>query len=162
MDGLATVHGSSILPLFGFFLQFGVNEDHDLRGTFSYIQISVQSISQQSNNFMKSKHMCTWAYELLGNDPFSTGLDFRRFHRRYAEIFGSRDGRCLLGSIDPCEGKSPSHCHRFTGRIIEDQSAHDRKCSKSCIKMTWDETSYRNVERARAVSLMKKILVEIS
>ena len=139
------------------YLQQGVREDRSvglaLRRIFPSTQTSVQSISRQSAGSMKSKHMCTWAFELLRNDIVSIGLDFRRFHRRYAEIFGSRNGRCLLGSNDPCEGKSPSHCQRFTGMNIEDQSAHDWGCSKSCIKLFWDEASYRNVKGARAVSL---------
>lgn len=37
--------------------------------------------------------------------------------------------------------------------IIEDQSAHDWGCFKSCVKMFWDEKSYRNIARARSVSV---------
>lgn len=139
------------------YLEHGVDNSKTigifLRGTSPSFQTSVQSMSRLSAGLMKSKHMCTWAFELLRTDPASIGLDFRRFHRRYAEIFGGRHGRCLLGSIDPCEGKSPMHCQRFTGMVTEDQSSHDWRCSKSCVKMSWDETSYRNVKGARAVSI---------
>ncbi|MCJ1269524.1 hypothetical protein MMC22_009416 [Lobaria immixta] len=139
------------------FLHSGMHRGGDreiaLRKTLPSAQISMQPISRLSASVLKPKYMCIWAFERLRSGPASIALDFRRFHQRYAEIFGDRDGRCLEGSIDPCEGKSPSHCQRFTGAIVEDQSAHDLKCSKSCIKMFWDETSYRNVKGARAVSV---------
>ena len=98
-------------------------------------------------------NLCGWAFELLRNDPATIGMDFRRFHQRYSEVFGNRPGRCVRGSEDSCQGDRPDGCHRFKGMRIENQSAHDFSCPRDCGRLTWNEASYRSVSGARAVSL---------
>lgn len=124
-----------------------------LRRTFPSPHLSIQEMSRRFSGFQKSQYMCNWAFELLRNDPISIGMDFRLFHRRYNDVFGSRSGRCIKGSDEPCDGKLPGHCQRFVGGAVQDQSAHDSECPKTCNPMVWDELSYRAVVGARAVSL---------
>ncbi|KAI9771959.1 MAG: hypothetical protein M1839_002592 [Geoglossum umbratile] len=99
----------------------------------------------------KARYMCSWAFELLRTDRASIGLDFRRFHEAYAELFGSLPGRCHEGSQEACDGVAPDHCQRFIGMKIKDQSAHDSTCSRDCTPLLWDEESYRRVGGARAI-----------
>lgn len=140
-------------------LEFGqrgdIRRDLALRRTFPSPQLSIQQMSQQTSRLRKSSYMCNWAFELLRNDPIFVGTDFRLFHERFIDVFGNRPGRCLEGSSEPCDGKLPGHCQRFVGLAIQDQSAHDWGCPKTCTTMVWDEVSYRAVVGARAVSLDK-------
>ncbi|KAA6411601.1 MAG: hypothetical protein FRX48_04881 [Lasallia pustulata] len=126
-------------------------DDLNLRGTFPSPRLSIQEMSRRCAGSKKAKFMCSWAFELLRTDAVSIGLDFRRFHERYSQLFGDRPARCILGSSEPCDGKLPEHCHRFKGMAIEDQSMHLPECPGNCPKLRWDEKSYRAVSGARAV-----------
>ena len=53
----------------------------------------------------------------------------------------------------PCDGKAPENCMRFRGMKIEDQSAHAPPCLGHCVRLFWDENSFRNVTGGRAVSI---------
>lgn len=130
-----------------------IRTDLALRRTFPSPGLSVRKMSRKVSGLGKSKYMCSWAFELLRNDPIFTGMDFRLFHQRYIDVFGNRSGRCIQGSDEPCNGKLPGHCQRFVGGVVQDQSAHDSDCPKTCIALVWDEASYRAVIGARAVSL---------
>ncbi|KIX94155.1 uncharacterized protein Z520_10181 [Fonsecaea multimorphosa CBS 102226] len=100
-----------------------------------------------------SQYLCPWAFELLRSDRASVSQDFRRFHQRFSALHGQRPARCLGGPCRPCSGQGPTYCQRFTGLKIVDQSAHDASCDGQCQSLLWDETSYRSVSGARAVSI---------
>ena len=115
-----------------------------------------QSLHQMSSLYAaqgKAKYMCSWAFELLRTEPVSLGMDFRTFHQRYLQLWSSATARCKKGSPVPCTGNSPSHCWRFRGMVVKDQSAHEPGCGQQCRKLPWDESSYRNTLGARAVSI---------
>ena len=140
------------------YLEYGFDKrssiDLILRGAFPSPRLSIQKMSRRYAGSKKAKFMCSWAFELLRTDAVSSaGLDFRRFHERYSQLFGNHAARCVLGSSEPCDGKLPEHCQRFKGMVIEDQSMHLPKCPRDCMKLRWDEQSYRAVSGARAVSL---------
>lgn len=125
-----------------------------LRGTFPIPNLSIQEMSRRYASSKKADYMCAWAFELLRSDPICIGSDFRRFHQRFSEVFGNREGRCIAGGQgSSCEGDHPDQCQRFKGMTIHDQSAHDHKCKRVCQKLTWNEESYRSNSGARAVSL---------
>ena len=139
------------------YLRFGYN-DHNgsaliLRGTIPAPGISIQQMSKRYASRGKARYMCGWAFELLRSDPISIGVDFRRFHRRYFEVFGDRPGRCLSNRQISCTGEQQEACQRFKGMVINDQSAHDVGCPGDCGRLTWEESSYRSVQGARAVAL---------
>ena len=123
-----------------------------LRSTLPSPGVSVQDLSKRYATLGKSHHMCSWAFELLRNDPVCIGMDFRRFHKRYSSIFNPYPGRCTPNPMLSCKGDHPNSCKRFVGMIIADQSAHDLRCS-GCTRLTWEEASYRSVSGARAVSV---------
>ncbi|KIW29448.1 uncharacterized protein PV07_05262 [Cladophialophora immunda] len=100
-----------------------------------------------------SQYLCPWAFELLRSDRASVSQDFRRFHLRFSTFHGCKPARCLAEPCRPCNGQGPTHCQRFTGQKIVDQSAHDTSCNGQCPSLFWDETSYRSVTGARAVSI---------
>lgn len=124
-----------------------------LRGTLPSPRVTIHEMSRQRASLKKSAYMCGWNFELLRTNSVCIGADFRRFHRRYNTVFGNHDARCLAGRPSACKGDSPKSCRRFQGMVIEDQSAHDLSCSRNCIQLIWDETSYRSLSGARAVSL---------
>lgn len=131
----------------------GLNETADryLLGSFPSPGLSIQEMSRRCAGSNKAKFMCSWAFELLRTDAVSVGLDFRRFHARYNQLFCNRPARCILDSLGPCDGKLPEHCQRFKGMAIEDQSMHLPECPRDCTKVRWDEQSYRAVSGAKAV-----------
>jgi hypothetical protein len=105
-------------------------------------------------------YMCKWAFELLRTDRAAVGMDFRRLHERYSDLFGNRPPRCVQapnGQLRQCDGLSVDHCQRFKGLKIIDQSAHVPSCPKAtgCRPIYWDEESYRSIQGARAVSLVE-------
>lgn len=124
-----------------------------LRGTLPSPGVTIHEMSRQRASLGKSAYMCGWNFELLRTNSVCVGADFRRFHRRYKIAFGSYNARCLAGQPIACKGDSPKSCRRFQGMAIEDQSAHDQSCSRNCMQLIWDETSYRSLSGARAVSL---------
>ena len=67
------------------------------RGFYPAPGVSIQEMSKQNANKLKSSYMCGWAFELLRIDPCAIGLDFRRFHKRFSMLFGDRVGRCISG-----------------------------------------------------------------
>ncbi|KAI4194245.1 MAG: hypothetical protein LQ346_003721 [Caloplaca aetnensis] len=103
----------------------------------------------------KPDNMCSWALELIRNDPMCVGLDFRLLHQRFTSVFHGVKARCQPNSTRPCDGLGPN-CLRYKGTKVADQSAHDHTCSfrnASEPKLKWDEASYRRVHGGRAVSV---------
>jgi hypothetical protein len=130
------------------------NDDIFLKDTFPSPGLSTQEMSCRLSNRDKAKYMCSWAFELLRTDPICIGMDFRLFHERYSQLHGHHDARCNRDSREPCDGSHSDNCQRFRGMKILDQSAHDARCDGDCPKMSWDESSYRKITGARAVSLV--------
>lgn len=124
-----------------------------LRGTMPSPGVSIQELSKRRAKAEKSAYMCGWAFELLRNHPMTIGVDFRRFHQRFAGALGNHQPRCIAAEPRACKGDMPGNCQRFRGMKIENQSAHDNECTGNCPKMLWDEASYRSISGARAVSL---------
>ena len=153
---LTMIYFSGIL---GRYLRFGFNDQDGasriLRGTHPSPGLSVQEMSGRYASSMKPTYMCGWAFELLRKDPVCINSDFRTFHQRYAKVFGSFPGRCLLAVQNSCRGDHPDHCQRFKGLKIDDQSAHDQICAGNCKKLIWDETLYRSLSGSRAVPIVK-------
>ncbi|KAL9044841.1 MAG: hypothetical protein Q9214_002051 [Letrouitia sp. 1 TL-2023] len=143
--------------LLAYYLKSGFN-DHaggelSLRCMMPSPDVSIQELSKRRAKAEKSAYMCGWAFELLRNHPVTIGVDFRRFHQRFAGAFGYCHPRCIATEPRACKGDIPGNCQRFRGMNIENQSAHDNKCAGNCPKMLWDEASYRSLSGARAVSL---------
>ena len=126
-----------------------------LRGTLPSPKVTIQEMSKQRASLEKSAYMCGWNFELLRTNFVCIGADFRRFHQRYNALFGTYPARCVAGQLHACKGDSPKSCRRFQGMAIEDQSAHDQICFRNCRQLIWDETSYRSLSGARAVSLAR-------
>ena len=124
-----------------------------LRGTLPSPKVTIHEMSRQRGLLEKPAYMCGWNFELLRTSSVCIGADFRRFHQLYNTVFGDYPGRCVAGQLNACKGDSPKSCQRFQGMAIQDQSAHDQSCSRNCEQLIWDETSYRSVLGARAVSL---------
>ena len=124
-----------------------------LRGTLPSPKVTIYEMSRQRGVLEKPAYMCGWNFQLLRTSYVCIGADFRRFHQLYNTMFGDYPGRCVAGQLNACKGDSPKSCQRFQGMTIRDQSAHDQSCSRNCEQLIWDETSYRSVLGARAVSL---------
>lgn len=124
-----------------------------LRGTLPSPKVTINEMSRQRASLEKPAYMCSWNFELLRTNPVCIGADFRRFHQRYSTAFCSYPARCVAGQLNACKGDSPKSCRRFQGMVVEDQSAHDQSCFRTCRQLIWDETSYRSLLGARAVSL---------
>jgi hypothetical protein len=133
----------------------GKKGDLVLRGTMSAPDVSIYEMSRRYAGLSKPSYMCSWNFELLRINPVCIGADFRRFFQRYNAAFGDYAARCIIGRSHACKGDSPHSCQRFHGMVIEDQSAHDRTCSKDCRQLIWDEVSYRSLSGARALCLMQ-------
>ncbi|CZR67616.1 uncharacterized protein PAC_17515 [Phialocephala subalpina] len=132
-------------------LNIGYNWDRN-----DQLALHPPNIRPQKADFEMPGYMCRWAFELLRTDRGAIGVDFRRFHERYATLFEDRPARCCDAGNSvyvPCDGKAPENCMRFRGMKIEDQSAHDASCSKDCTRLFWDADSFKNVVGARAVSI---------
>ena len=106
---------------------------------------------------LRAPYMCSWAFELLRTNKLSGALDFRRFHQRFTTQFGRLPARCLKSDMRACDGRSPYTCTRFVGAKIQNQSMHDLDycAGDSCVKLVWDEESYRAASGGRAVSLTR-------
>ena len=124
-----------------------------LRSTSPAPGSSIHEFSTRRAPRGKSNAMCSWAFELLRTEPVCLSSDFRTFHDRYAWIWKDAPARCQKDSPLPCAGTNPNECWRFKGMVIEDQSAHDYRCTGDCPKLQWGESSYRSVEGAVAVSV---------
>jgi hypothetical protein len=130
--------------------------------TFSWLRhfsakpgTSLAAICADSAWQNKPNNMCTWAFDLVQNDPSCLGLDFRLLHKRFSTTFRGIDARCRPGSATPCDGLGPN-CLRYKGALVTDQSAHDHLCvykNSDEPRMLWDEASYRLTKGARAVSI---------
>ena len=127
-----------------------------LRGTLPSPGVTIHEMSRERASLEKPAYMCGWNFELLRINPVCIGADFRSFHQRYNTAFGNYSARCLAGRLNACKGDSPRSCRRFQGMAIEDQSAHDRSCSRNCRQLIWDEMSYRSLSGARAVSFTQE------
>ena len=127
--------------------------DLNLRGISLSPEVTIHDMSRQRSSLEKPAYMCSWNFELLRTNSVCIGADFRRFHQRYKSAFGRYPARCVAGQLNACKGDSPKSCRRFQGMAIKDQSAHDQVCCKDCRQLIWDETSYRSLSGARAVSL---------
>ena len=129
--------------------------DLTLRGTLPSPGLTIHQMSRLRASLGKSAYMCGWNFELLRTNSICIGADFRRLHQRYKKMFGSYRARCLAGQLNACKGHSPKSCRRFQGMAIENQSAHDQSCLGNCRQLIWDESSYRSLSGARAVSLVR-------
>ncbi|KAL9625868.1 MAG: hypothetical protein Q9160_000188 [Pyrenula sp. 1 TL-2023] len=119
--------------------------------------LSMVKLSEMAAEEGKPDNMCSWAFRLLRTDSIALGLEFRLFHDRFSSIFGQEPARCRRGSDEPCDGAHYSHCLRFVGAHVEDQSAHDTSCNHMSnfeTKVKWDEDSYRAVLGSRAVLIV--------
>ena len=116
-----------------------------LQGTLPAPGMTIQEMSKRQAKAEKSEYMCGWAFELLRNHEVCFGVDFRRFHQRFATALGRFSPRCLVGERKSCKGDMPANCPRFRGIEIENQSAHDDGCSGACQKLIWNEASYRSI-----------------
>ena len=115
--------------------------------------------SDTPNSALVVGYMCKWAFGLLKIDRGSIGLDFRHLLCQYRVVFGNCEPRCLPskdGFSQQCEGSSPLKCKRFAGMKIEDQSAHMRRCNCRCLRLHWNESSYRSTKGGRAVSVVQE------
>ena len=124
-----------------------------LRGTYPSPGVTTHEFSKQVASKQKPAYMCGWSFELLRAKAVCVGADFRRFHRLYNTAFGAYPPRCFVGKSEACKGDSTKSCQRFQGMVVQDQSAHDQSCPKTCEQLIWDETSYRDVSGARSVSI---------
>ena len=124
-----------------------------LRSTTPTPGLSIHELSSLHAAHGKARSMCSWAFELLRTEPICLSTDFRTFHQRYSQLWGNAPARCQKGSPMPCAGNDPDGCWRFKGMVIKDQSAHDSGCRRRCPKLPWDESSYRSVSGARAVTV---------
>ncbi|KAK0644226.1 hypothetical protein B0T16DRAFT_417354 [Cercophora newfieldiana] len=115
---------------------------------------SVAASEQQTA--LKSEYMCSLAYHILRRSRSTAVLDLRKFHSVFSRQFRYEPGRC--NNVASCDGTSPSACRRIKGATIVDQSQHDLLCPdpKECRRIRWDESSYRQVVGARAVSIMPR------
>lgn len=107
----------------------------------------------------KADNMCSWALELIRNDPMCLGLDFRLLHHRFTSVFHNIKTRCRPSSTQPCDGLGPN-CLRYKGTQVSDQSAHDDSCAFHNVgepKLNWEENSYRRLHGGKAVSVDPKI-----
>lgn len=138
-------------------LQLGLTEGQRLRirlrSTTPEPRLSIHEMSNLYAAHGKARSMCSWAFELLRTEPVCLSMDFRTFHQRYLQLWSDAPARCKKGSPMPCAGKDPNGCWRFKGMVIKDQSAHDSGCRRRCRKLPWDESSYRSVSGARAVTI---------
>ena len=131
----------------------GVSSSAVFLQSFSPVSgVSLQEMSRRYASVGKSHYMCAWAFQLLRSNPVCIGMDFRKVHRLYCRNFDRYPARCIPEGKCSCKGDHPHSCQRFVGMVISNQSAHDRGCI-SCEKFTWDETSFRSVLGAKAVSL---------
>ena len=79
--------------------------------------------------------------------------DFRLFHWRFSQLFGTQKARCNMRLAMLCDGWQSDNCQRLKGMKIKNQSMHGASCSGHCTRLVWDEKSYRSIQGARAVSL---------
>ncbi|KAF2228424.1 hypothetical protein EV356DRAFT_581599 [Viridothelium virens] len=102
-----------------------------------------------------SQYMCAWAFKLLQNSRISLALDFRNFHRRFAEAHPHSQPRCTTTS-QVCYGSSPEMCGRFNCKqlVFGDQSLHDNTC-RGCKRTVWDTKSYMKISGGRAVDISR-------
>lgn len=124
-----------------------------LRRTTPIPGLSVYELSTLYADHGKARSMCSWAFELLRTEPICLTMDFRTFHKRYSQLWGKSPARCRKGSSMPCAGNDPDGCWRFKGMVVKEQSAHDPPCRRRCRKLQWDESSYRSISGARAMTL---------
>lgn len=117
-------------------------------------RFSVQDFSRSLAFDHKAFYMCSWAFELVMNEPCCVGADFRRFHELFNSAWGHQPGRCRneKGDLSSCPGR---YCQRLTGLKVKDQSAHDEGCDVNCSRLVWDERSYLGVKAMRAVSVTR-------
>ncbi|KAF8857850.1 hypothetical protein BDZ45DRAFT_422888 [Acephala macrosclerotiorum] len=152
---LWSVWQRSMMLFFGYCLEVQLNIGYNFDRN-DQLALHPTNITPQRLEGELPGYMCRWAFELLRTDRGAIGVDFRRFHERYTSLLGNQAPRCCNPGNDtyiPCDGKAPENCMRFRGMKIEDQSAHDASCSKDCVRLFWEASSFKNVVGARAVSI---------
>lgn len=139
-------------------LAVGYNHEWDtllaLRGCSQLMNPSVRATLYGHAN-RNHEYMCSWAFQLLRSSRASMGLDFRRFHERFAGLHTGKGARCLFDFNNPCDGSHPLSCGRFLDKrlVRAEQSLHNESCSGSCKKLVWDEKSYTKILGPRAIAL---------
>jgi hypothetical protein len=150
-----TWHRSVLLHLssrLGTFLQLGTTYFNTIENLDF---IGVSTLTKYAPDQITPKSMCKWAFELIKTDRVSAVLDLRLLCQRYAAFSQKTKAqpRCLKlhhGAIQ-CGGSFPHACERFTRMKVEDQSSHASSCCGGCIRMHWDESSFRCISGPRAV-----------
>ena len=118
-----------------------------IRGVRRLIELDASDYRGDSTDYL-----CNWAFELLRTNRTSVALDFRRMISLFDEHFQGLPGRCIKGSDLACRGDLPESCQRFTGAEAKSQSMHATTCDeRSCTRIRWNETSYRECKNPRAV-----------
>ncbi|KAI1087663.1 hypothetical protein F5B19DRAFT_61354 [Rostrohypoxylon terebratum] len=133
---------------------FETNEFRSIRGTAISSDVFIRSGGGDISKL--PSYMCPWAFRSLCVEQSAATLDFRRFHQRFRDAFGSRPARCLSPEDFQCDGKAATNCIRFKGAIIVDQQAHDGHflgLQYFCKRLYWNEPSYQSVKKMRAVCI---------
>lgn len=101
----------------------------------------------------RAPYMCSWAFELLKSDRAAPSLDFRHFHKRFADLHSGRAQRSQWKSDHPCDGAHPLGCGRFQDKrmVAEEQSVHGPH-EAACSRLVWDQESYVSVHGPVAIS----------
>ncbi|KAI9786678.1 MAG: hypothetical protein M1839_006229 [Geoglossum umbratile] len=142
-------------------LRFGYSKEWNemlaLRGSAEIMNPSIRATLFGWDN-RRHSYMCAWAFELLRSSRTSMGLDFRRFHERFAALHMGQSARCQWDSDEPCDGGHPFSCGRFQDKrlVAAEQSLHDLSCGGNCERLQWDEASYRSIDGPTAASLDQK------
>lgn len=125
-----------------------------LRGCSLLMHHSIRATLYGHANTRHS-YMCSWAFQLILSSRASMGLDFRRFHERFASLHQNQLPRCKFQSDEACDGGHPMSCGRFQDKrlVKEEQSMHDFTCTDRCKKLRWNEASYRAIQGPTAVAL---------
>ena len=137
-------------------LGFQHGNEHTLwhRNFHIFRDVSMRDVTERASREDRPANICTWAFQLLQNNPICFGVDFDLFFQRFAAVLGGEYARCQPNSRLPCDGKNADHCLRFRGAEVEDQSAHDISCSfrgATEPKLPWNRESYLSSSGARAV-----------
>jgi hypothetical protein len=157
-----TTWQKSLMLFFWFVLKTQIRYGHSrewnemlaLRGCSLLMHPSIRATLYGWAN-QRHTYMCTWAFEMLRSSRAAMGLDFRRFHQRFAALHQDHSGRCQWQSSDPCDGSHPLSCGRFQDKrlVAAEQSLHDLSCKGTCKMMQWNEASYRSIKGPTAASL---------
>lgn len=142
-------------------LEYGYDDEWEqllaLRGTRTFMDPKIRAMFYGWKN-ERVPYMCSWAFELLKSDRAGSLLDFRHFHKRFADLHSRRKQRCQWDSDDPCHGGHPLSCGRFLDKrlVADEQSVHGLHQGAPCTRLVWSRESYVSVRGPVAVSTRTK------